>query len=131
MIIVIVVVTGLFTYYQNSKSEAIMAKFKNLIPPQAKVWRDGVKKSVDASLLVPGDIIEVDGGDKIPADIRILESKDMKVNNSSLTVLSCLVKFRENPNIFPEKENAPRIRFLKLKTWHFSGQIVRRDMVKQ
>ena len=50
-----------------------MAKFKNLIPPQAKVWRDGVKKSIEASLIVPGDIVEVDGGDKIPADIRILE----------------------------------------------------------
>jgi len=88
-----------------------MAKFKNLIPLQAKVWRDGVKKSVDASLLVPGDIIEVDGGDKIPADIRILESKDMKVNNSSLTVFGCLIKLRESQNIFQEKENALRIKF--------------------
>lgn len=87
VLLAVVMISGIFTYYQNSKSEAIMAKFKNLIPPQAKVWRNGTKKALDASLLVPGDIIEVDGGDKIPADIRIIEVKDMKVNNSSLTVL--------------------------------------------
>lgn len=108
-----------------------MEKFKNLIPPQAKVWRDGVKKSVDASLLVPGDIIEVDGGDKIPADIRVLEAKDMKVNNSSLTVLLFIIKLRENQNIFHEKKNALKTKYLKLKIWRSLEQIVRKDMAKQ
>lgn len=40
---------------------------------------------VEASSLVPGDIIRVQGGEKVPADVRILESSDLKVNNASLT----------------------------------------------
>jgi sodium/potassium-transporting ATPase subunit alpha len=49
------------------------------------VVRDGVIRSVDATSLVPGDIVKVVGGEKVPADIRILQSSDLKVNNASLT----------------------------------------------
>ena len=80
------IVTGVFTFYQNSKSEAIMARFKDFIPPKANVIRGGEKKVVDAVTLVPGDIIEVATGSKIPADIRVLSAQEMKVDNSSLTV---------------------------------------------
>ncbi len=86
MIVVVVVVTGVFTFYQNSKSEAIMAKFKDFIPPKADAIRNGKKVVVDAVTLVPGDIITVSTGNKIPADIRILSASEMKVDNSSLTV---------------------------------------------
>lgn len=127
----IVVVTGIFTHYQNSKSEAIMSKFKNLIPPQAKVWRDGIKKSVEASLLVPGDIIEVDGGDKIPADIRVLEAKDMKVNNSSLTVTHSIIKSRENRNIFNVISIVRRKRYWRLRIWLSLELIAKKDMLRQ
>jgi sodium/potassium-transporting ATPase subunit alpha len=86
VIVVVVVVTGVFTFYQNSKSEAIMAKFKDFIPPKADAIRNGKKVVVDAVTLVPGDIITVSTGNKIPADIRILSASEMKVDNSSLTV---------------------------------------------
>jgi sodium/potassium-transporting ATPase subunit alpha len=49
------------------------------------VIRDGVKKNVPAEKIVCGDIIEVKSGDKVPADIRILQSREMKVDNSCLT----------------------------------------------
>jgi sodium/potassium-transporting ATPase subunit alpha len=62
-----------------------MASFKNFIPPKALVWRDGKKKEVPARELVPGDIVEVNIGDNIPADIVIIKSSEMKVNNASLT----------------------------------------------
>ena len=64
-----------------------MAKFKDFIPPKATTIRNGDTKQIDAVSLVPGDIIKVREGDKIPADIRITEASAMKVDNSSLTVL--------------------------------------------
>jgi len=62
-----------------------MAGFKNFIPPKALVWREGKKKEVAARDLVPGDIVEVNLGDNIPADLVIIKSNEMKVNNASLT----------------------------------------------
>ena len=76
----VVLITGCFSYYQSSKSAALMAQFKNFIPPRALVIRDGNESSIEAIKLVPGDIIRVKGGENIPADIRIIECHKMKVN---------------------------------------------------
>merc|ERR1711874_187130 len=81
----VVTVTGIFSYYQESKSAKIMESFKNLVPQYALVRRDGEKVSVKAEDLVMGDVIEVKFGDRIPADIRVTESKGFRVDNSSLT----------------------------------------------
>merc|ERR1719281_1967711 len=62
-----------------------MESFKNLVPQYALCLRDGEKVSVAASELTLGDVVEVKFGDRIPADLRILESKGFKVDNSSLT----------------------------------------------
>ena len=62
-----------------------MAQFKNFLPPIAIVWRNGEKSEINATLLVPGDIVEVPSGLSVPADIVVIKSTDMKVNNSSLT----------------------------------------------
>jgi sodium/potassium-transporting ATPase subunit alpha len=56
-----------------------------MMPQGALVIRDGTKVKVDATDLVLGDVIEVRGGDKIPADLRIIKCNGLKVDNSSLT----------------------------------------------
>ncbi|KAJ5078231.1 intein-containing sodium/potassium-transporting atpase subunit alpha precursor [Anaeramoeba ignava] len=81
----IVIFTGIFSYYQEHKSGKIMEGFKKLVPQISVVIRDGKQKTIDATQIVPGDIILVKAGDKIPADIRIIESSDFQVDNSSLT----------------------------------------------
>ena len=85
VLIVIVLATSFMTFYQNMKSEAIMGSFKDFIPPQTIVVRNGQPRSCDAAELVKGDLIVVELGKKIPADIRIVQSNGMKVDNSSLT----------------------------------------------
>lgn len=85
VLIVVIVFVGALTFYENMKSEAIMASFKDFIPPSTIVIRDGEEKSLDATKLVRGDLIKVLSGKKIPADIRIVASQGMKVDNSSLT----------------------------------------------
>merc|ERR1712168_384998 len=81
----VVTVTGIFSYYQESKSAAIMESFKNLVPQFAKVYRDGKKIDIEAKDLTLGDIVDIQFGDRIPADVRVIESKGFKVDNSSLT----------------------------------------------
>uniref|UniRef100_A0A3B3DJ94 Sodium/potassium-transporting ATPase subunit alpha n=1 Tax=Oryzias melastigma TaxID=30732 RepID=A0A3B3DJ94_ORYME len=81
----VVIITGCFSYYQEAKSSKIMESFKNLVPQQALVIRDGEKKSINAEEVVAGDLVEVKGGDRIPADLRIVSAHGCKVDNSSLT----------------------------------------------
>lgn len=85
VLIIIVVISGLTTFFQNSKSESIMEGFKNFIPQMCTAIRDGKPSLVPAISLVRGDVIEVKEGERIPADIRIVSSNEMKVDNSSLT----------------------------------------------
>ncbi|XP_066948282.1 sodium/potassium-transporting ATPase subunit alpha isoform X1 [Macrobrachium rosenbergii] len=81
----VVIITGIFSYYQESKSSRIMESFKNMVPQYAIVLREGEKQNVQAEDLCIGDIVEVKFGDRIPADIRVIESRGFKVDNSSLT----------------------------------------------
>jgi len=81
----VVIVTGCFSYYQESKSSKIMESFKNMVPQYATALREGQKLTVRAEELVRGDIVDIKFGDRIPADVRVLEARTFKVDNSSLT----------------------------------------------
>ncbi|XP_049736915.1 sodium/potassium-transporting ATPase subunit alpha-2 isoform X3 [Elephas maximus indicus] len=81
----VVIVTGCFSYYQEAKSSKIMDSFKNMVPQQALVVREGEKIQINAEEVVVGDLVEVKGGDRVPADLRIISSHGCKVDNSSLT----------------------------------------------
>uniref|UniRef100_A0A6Q2X9L5 Sodium/potassium-transporting ATPase subunit alpha n=1 Tax=Esox lucius TaxID=8010 RepID=A0A6Q2X9L5_ESOLU len=81
----VVIITGCFSYYQEAKSSRIMDSFKNMVPQQALVIREGEKMTINAELVVRGDLVEIKGGDRIPADLRIVSAAGCKVDNSSLT----------------------------------------------
>ncbi|GAA27822.2 Na+/K+ transporting ATPase subunit alpha K01539 sodium/potassium-transporting ATPase subunit alpha, partial [Clonorchis sinensis] len=81
----VVVITGCFSYYQESKSSRIMESFKKMIPQTAMVIRNGTKIEAPAEALVVGDLIDVKCGDRVPADIRIISASSFKVDNSALT----------------------------------------------
>ncbi|XP_059140983.1 sodium/potassium-transporting ATPase subunit alpha-like [Physella acuta] len=85
VLMAVVIITGIFTFYQESKSSSIMESFKNLVPQHALVLRDGEVLTIDTKEVVKGDIVKVKFGDSVPADIRIIESHGFKVDNSSLT----------------------------------------------
>lgn len=78
--------TGVFSFFQEQKSSNLMDSFKNMMPTQTTVVRDGTSSVLNAMELVRGDILKLKAGDKVPADLRVLEcSDDMKVDNASLT----------------------------------------------
>ena len=70
---------------QTSKSAALMAQFKNFIPPSAEVYREGRQQTINAEHLVVGDIVKINNGSNVPADCILIKTNEMKVNNASLT----------------------------------------------
>lgn len=85
VLVVVVVVTGCFMYFQEHKSHKIMESFANMVPPKATVIRGGETITVVSKDLVVGDLVDMKFGDRIPADIRIIHSQGFKVDNSALT----------------------------------------------
>jgi ATPase, P-type (transporting), HAD superfamily, subfamily IC len=81
----VVILNGSFTFIQEYQAERIMASFKNLIPPKARVLRDGEIKEILATEIVVGDVVYLEEGDKIPADGRLIEENSLKVDNSPIT----------------------------------------------
>ncbi|KAL0590928.1 Sodium/potassium-transporting ATPase subunit alpha-4 [Plecturocebus cupreus] len=81
----VVVLTGCFSYYQEAKSSKIMESFKNMVPQQALVIREGEKMQINVEEVVLGDLVEIKGRDRIPTDLRLISARGCKVDNSSLT----------------------------------------------
>ena len=85
IIIAIVVLNAAMGVVQEAKAEKSIESLKKMTPQKAKVVRDGKSKEVNAEDLVPGDIIVLEAGNFVPADCRILENYQLKVEESSLT----------------------------------------------
>ena len=85
LILLIVVLNAVMGMLQESKAEKALDALKNMSAPHARVLRDGEEKIIDASELVPGDIIHLEAGDFIPADARLLHSVSLKSEESALT----------------------------------------------
>lgn len=81
----VVCLNALFTFVQEYQSEKIMDSFREMMPATVRVRRDDKVYQVEASELVPGDIMLLFEGDKIPADGRLLSCNELKVDMSSLT----------------------------------------------
>jgi calcium-translocating P-type ATPase len=84
-IVGVIVVNGLFSFWQQYHAHEAVAALRNLLPQQVKAMRDGVIKQIPASELVPGDVIVLEDGDAIPADCRLLEAFGVRVNNATIT----------------------------------------------
>ncbi len=86
LIILAVVFVNIFvSMFQESRAEKAMATLKNWMPEYAKVIRDGELKKIQVREIVPGDIIVLEEGDRVPADARIIEAFDLWTNNVPLT----------------------------------------------
>jgi sodium/potassium-transporting ATPase subunit alpha len=84
-IIGVIVVNAAFSFAQVYRAERAIAALAKLLPLKVDVLRDRTFVDVDASLIVPGDIISLDAGDRIPADCRFIEAYALHVDNATLT----------------------------------------------
>lgn len=84
-IIGVVIVNGLFSFWQAYHAEQALAALQKLLPHSTKTVRDGAALSVPAAELVPGDLILLGSGDNVPADCRVVEAFGVRVNNATIT----------------------------------------------
>jgi P-type Ca2+ transporter type 2C len=92
VICLVVVINTIFGYWQESKANNAAEKLKQIIKHTARVERDGGVIQIDSSQLVPGDVILLKSGDKIPADARLFEMIDLQTVEASLTGESTPIK---------------------------------------
>lgn len=104
LIMLIVILNAVMGVLQESKAEKALEALKNLSSPNARVIRDGVEQIIEASLLVPGDIIRLEAGDFIPADARLIRSSSLKSEEAALTGESVPSEKDAEDTV---KENAP------------------------
>ena len=84
-IVAVIVVNGVFSFWQEYRAERAVDALRKLLPQNAKVVRDGQLTTVPAEQLVPGDVILLEAGDNVPADCRLIVSVDIRVNASTIT----------------------------------------------
>ena len=95
VIVAVVVANAIIGIIQEGKAEAAMAATRDMLAPKAAVSRDGRRVSVDGADLVPGGIVLLEAGDKVPADLRVLEARGLAAQEAILT--------REPPRVAEHK----------------------------
>lgn len=85
IIIAIVLINAALSLYQEGKAEQAIEALQKMSSPNAKVIRDGHEKQIPSNMIVPGDLIRLETGDIVPADLRLVSSTNLKIDESSLT----------------------------------------------
>jgi magnesium-transporting ATPase (P-type) len=85
VIVGVVVINAIIGFIQEGKAEKALAAIRNMLSLSAHVLRDGRRTTIPAEDLVPGDVVLLESGDKVPADLRLLEVKNLRVEEAALT----------------------------------------------
>ena len=96
-IIVIVILNAVIGFVQEFRAERAMAALKKMAEASAHVLRDGHAETINASELVPGDVVVLEAGNVVPADLRIIEAVRLKIDESALTGESLAVDKQIQP----------------------------------
>ena len=84
-IVAVIVVNGFFSFWQEQRAHRAIAALQGLLPAVVRVKRDGRVLEMESAALVPGDIIELSEGEHVPADCRLIEAFEVRVDNATLT----------------------------------------------
>jgi len=108
VLVLVVLFNAMFNFYQEVKSMKIVASFSNRQQAITTVKRNGIEMQINTEELVPGDLVRIRLGEKVPADCRLISCDDLQVNTSDLTgesePISCTVQctnlnFMESTNL--------------------------------
>jgi len=97
VIIAVIIINAIIGFYQEGKAEKAMEAIRHMLTLRASVIRDGKHKVILAEELVPGDIVFVEAGDKLPADLRLLKTHGLQIQESILTGESVAVEKQIEP----------------------------------
>jgi len=81
----VVVINAIVGFVQESKANSALNALQSMVSTRAHVIRDGCRQQIDSEQLVPGDLVLVDAGDKVPADLRLVAENSLHVDESALT----------------------------------------------
>ncbi|WP_425618464.1 cation-translocating P-type ATPase [Anatilimnocola sp. NA78] len=121
-IIAIVILNGVISFVQEERAGQALAALRQLTQPQAKVLRDGQVRIVPARDLVPGDCLELEAGDQIPADVRLNRASSLQVNESPLTGESTPVDKESTATLAEDTPLADRVNHAYLGTVVTAGK---------
>ena len=93
----VAILNAIIGFIQEARAEQAIASLKQMLSPQAMVLRDGVRSGVPATELVPGDVVFLQSGDKVPADLRLFQSKNLQTDEAALTGESLPVEKQTHP----------------------------------
>ncbi len=85
VIVAVVVVNAVVGFLQEGRAESALAALRDMVAPQAAVLRDGVRATVPVALVVPGDVVLLEAGDRVPADLRLLRARNLGIDEAILT----------------------------------------------
>lgn len=94
VILAVVVTNAIIGFIQEGKAEAAMDAIREMLAPRASVRRDGERHGIDGDQLVPGDVVLLEAGDKVPADLRLLSVHGLQIQEAILTGESVPVEKR-------------------------------------
>ncbi len=97
VILAVVLANAAIGFIQEGKAEKAMTSIRQMLAPRANVLRDGERRSISGETLVPGDIVLLEAGDRVPADIRLLAAHSLRVQEAVLTGESVPVEKHTNP----------------------------------
>ncbi|MCC6065234.1 MAG: cation-translocating P-type ATPase [Thermofilum sp.] len=122
LIAAILVLMGFAGFLQEYKAERAVEKLKEMAAPRAKVVRGGAVQQVDARELVPGDIVLLEEGDRVPADLRLIEAEELEVDESPLTGESAPVEKDPGAVLPPEAPVYERVNMAFMGTYVVRGK---------
>ncbi|MFQ6026589.1 MAG: cation-translocating P-type ATPase [Dehalococcoidia bacterium] len=85
VIVVILMLNGILGFVQEWRAERAIEALQRMLSPQSTVVRDGREQTIEAADIVPGDLVTLDLGNRVPADLRLIETLNLKIDESSLT----------------------------------------------
>lgn len=85
VISVVIIANAVIGYYQEANAADALAKIKDLLATNATVYRDGIRQDIAATKLVRGDVVFLEAGDQVPADLRLLKTADLRIEEATLT----------------------------------------------
>ena len=97
VIVAVVVVNAIVGFIQEGKAEEALDAIRTLIAPHASVTRGGQRANVPAGELVPGDIVHLEAGDRVPADLRLMRARGLLIDEAVLTGESVAAEKHEDP----------------------------------
>src|SRR6516225_3278916 len=85
IIFAVVVLNALLGFFQEGKAEKALDSIRNMLSAEARTMRSGETRMIPSEQLVPGDVVLLESGDKVPADLRLIEAKNLRTEEAALT----------------------------------------------